>query len=150
MRPHAEATIIGSAEYPDIKGNVYFFQTQYGVIVLTQVNGLPSGRAKCNKPVFAYHIHSGSKCIGDETDSFSGAMTHYNPNNCSHPYHTGDMPPLFGANGNAFSAFLTNRFNIKEIIGKTVIIHSAPDDFKTQPSGNSGSKIACGEIKKRR
>lgn len=43
---------------------------------------------------------------------------------------------------------LTNRFNIEEIIGKVVIIHDKPDDFVTQPSGNSGTKIACGEIKK--
>lgn len=43
---------------------------------------------------------------------------------------------------------LTNRFNIEEIIGKVVIIYDKPDDFVTQPSGNSGTKIACGEIKK--
>ena len=40
-----------------------------------------------------------------------------------------------------------NRFRIDEIIGKTIIIHSSTDDFTSQPSGNSGSKIACGEIK---
>ena len=44
--------------------------------------------------------------------------------------------------------FLTERFNIDEIIGKTIIIHSNPDDFTTQPGGNSGTKIACGLIKK--
>ena len=43
---------------------------------------------------------------------------------------------------------LTNRFNIEEINGKVVIIYDKPDDFVTQPSGNSGTKIACGEIKK--
>lgn len=43
---------------------------------------------------------------------------------------------------------LTNRFNIEEIIGKVVIIYDKPDDFVTQPSENSGTKIACGEIKK--
>ena len=46
-----------------------------------------------------------------------------------------------------FSAFLSGRFTIDEIIGKAVIVHSSPDDFTTQPSGNAGEKIACGIIK---
>ena len=58
-----------------------------------------------------------------------------------------DLPSLFTTKGNAFLAVLTDRFSINEIIGKTVIIHSAPDDFRTQPAGNSRSKIACGEIR---
>ncbi|MBR1884477.1 MAG: superoxide dismutase family protein, partial [Clostridia bacterium] len=41
---------------------------------------------------------------------------------------------------------LVDKFKINDIIGKTVIIHDGTDDFKTQPSGNAGSKIACGEI----
>ena len=44
--------------------------------------------------------------------------------------------------------FLTDRFTLKEIIGRTVVIHSMPDDFTSQPSGNSGEKIACGVIKR--
>ena len=77
----------------------------------------------------------------------SDAKAHYNPDNCEHPYHAGDMPPIFGNNGYAFSIFLTNRFCTDEIIGKTVIIHLQPDDFHSQPSGDSGAKIACGEIR---
>ena len=57
------------------------------------------------------------------------------------------MPPLFGCNGAAFSVFLTDRITVNEIIGKTVIIHSDPDDFTSQPSGNAGTKIACGVIR---
>lgn len=57
------------------------------------------------------------------------------------------MPPLFSVNGNAFLCFMTNRFKIKEVLGKSVIIHSKPDDFTTQPSGNAGEKIACGMIR---
>ena len=56
------------------------------------------------------------------------------------------MPVLFGNNGFAWMLFLTNRFMPEDIIGRTVVIHSLPDDFHTQPSGNSGEKIACGEI----
>lgn len=51
------------------------------------------------------------------------------------------------ADSKAFSAFLTDRFTVKEILNRTVVIHSRPDDFTTQPSGNSGEKIACGVIK---
>ena len=75
---------------------------------------------------------------------------HDNPYHCPHPYHAGDMPPLFGANGYAFSAFLSDRFTVEEVIGKTVIFHEAPDDFVTQPSGNAGAKMACGVIVKRK
>jgi Cu-Zn family superoxide dismutase len=82
----------------------------------------------------------------DGSDPFPSSGTHYNPNNCPHPYHAGDMPPLFGANGYAFLTFVTSRFTVNEIIGKTIIIHSMPDDFTTNPSGNSGEKIACGVI----
>ncbi len=49
-------------------------------------------------------------------------------------------------NGYAFSAFLTDCFSLSEVMGKTVIIHGNPDDFTTQPSGNSGEKLACGVI----
>ncbi len=42
---------------------------------------------------------------------------------------------------------MTDRFHIKEIIGKTVVIHSMPDDFTTQPAGNAGTKIGCGVIR---
>lgn len=42
---------------------------------------------------------------------------------------------------------LINKFKIKDILGKTIIIHDKPDDFVSQPSGNSGTKIACGVIK---
>lgn len=44
--------------------------------------------------------------------------------------------------------FLTNRFKIKEILYRSIILHDMPDDFTTQPSGNSGNKIACGIITK--
>lgn len=81
-------------------------------------------------------------------DPFADTMGHYNPNGCEHPYHAGDLPPLFGNNGIALSLFLTNQFSVNEVIGKTIVIHDHPDDFITQPSGNSGTKIACGVIRR--
>ncbi len=77
---------------------------------------------------------------------FSSVMSHYNPFECNHPYHAGDLPPLFANDVYAFSVFLTNRFNLSDVIEKTMIIHGNPDDFTTQPSGNAGEKIACGVI----
>lgn len=84
--------------------------------------------------------------MGNQNDPFPLTGSHYNPDNCPHPYHAGDLPPLFGNRGIAWSAFLTNRFQVRDVLGKTVIIHASPDDFTSQPAGNSGKKIACGVI----
>lgn len=148
QKPDAIALLKSNPDYPRIRGTVAFYQTKTGVIVISRVYGLPATNDVCKKPIFAMHIHSGGSCSGNEDDFFANAKTHYNPNNCPHPYHAGDMPPLFGVNGVAFSAFLTDRFSVKDIVGKTVVIHSNSDDFTTQPAGNSGEKIACGEIVK--
>ena len=145
-RPQAMARIKGNALYPNIFGIVRFYQHTHGILVVTEIEGLPNPKNVCSSAIFAFHIHQGSSCTGDETDSFANSGMHYNPQNCPHPYHAGDLPPLFGANGYAFSACLTDRFTLNEIIGRTIILHSSFDDFSTQPSGNSGEKIACGEI----
>ena len=146
QKPHAVAKIQGSSYYPKTKGMVKFYQTKEGVIVSCEISRLPVSEDVCKEPIFAIHIHEGGSCSGNAKDFFANAGSHYNPKGCPHPYHAGDLPPLFGVNGFAFSMFLTNRFTAEEIIGKTVIIHSAPDDFTSQPSGNSGMKIACGVI----
>ena len=145
-RPQAIAHIHGSASYPDIRGTVEFFQTPSGVLVQTLLKGLPHADAPCAGHVFGFHIHEGHCCSGSVADPFSNAMGHYNPGGCEHPQHAGDLPPLLETCGYAFSVVLTGRFRVSEIIGKTVIVHSSPDDFTTQPSGNSGEKIACGVV----
>lgn len=145
--PSAYAIINGSDQYPDLHGRTLFYQLEGSVFVCTEVSGLPKNADKCKQPIFAFHIHSGESCTGNSDDPFANTLSHYDANGCPHPYHAGDLPPLFGADGFAVSAVLTDRFNVSEVIGRTVIIHSMPDDFTTQPSGNSGIKIACGEIK---
>lgn len=145
-RPDAWALIRGNDLYPELIGHVRFYQITYGTMVVTQVQGLPNPGKYCESPILGFHIHEGSSCTGNAEDRFANVRSHYNPHSCPHPYHAGDMPPLFAADGIAFFAFLTDRFDVTEIIGKTVIIHSSPDDFSTQPSRNSGMKIACGEI----
>lgn len=142
-QPQAAANLSGSKNCPGISGTVRFYQTNKGVIVLAEVSGLPKSDG-----VFGFHIHEGTSCGGNRDDPFADAMQHYNPGGCDHPYHAGDLPPLFGNNGSALSLFLTNRFSVSEVIGRAVIIHSDPDDFKTHPSGNSGTKIACGIIQR--
>ena len=142
----AVAFVSGSPKHPSIRGSVRFFGVRGKVFVRAEITGLPEGTKPCASPIFAIHIHEGTECTGNETDAFANAGGHYNPYNCLHPYHAGDMPPLFGVNGSAFSAFLTDRFTIPEILGKALIIHASPDDFTTQPSGSSGEKIACGVI----
>ena len=142
----AKAIIKGSPDYPEINGVVKFYQTKSGVLLTAEIFGLPHGMDNCSSDIFAFHIHEGASCTGNSEDAFANAMKHYNPSNCPHPAHAGDLPPLFGNSGYAYMSVLTNRFKVAEVIGRTVIIHASPDDFKTQPSGNSGARIACGRI----
>ena len=78
--------------------------------------------------------------------AFPNTGNHYNPDNVPHPEHAGDLPPLLSNNGYAWMNFYTGRLNLNDIIGRSLVIHSMADDFRTQPSGNSGDKIACGVI----
>ena len=145
-RPDACACIKGSPEHPRITGSVRFYQTAQGVLTAAEIHGLPDTDTPTRSGVFGFHIHGGCSCTGTAADPFADAEAHYNPHDLAHPYHSGDLPPLFSNCGSALSIFLTNRFSLAEVMGRTVIIHSAPDDFTTQPSGNSGEKIACGRI----
>lgn len=146
-RPDARAMLSGSPKYPGISGTVSFYQTRRGVLVAAEVAGLPEAAERCGNAVFGFHIHSGGRCSGDSADPFADALAHYNPQECPHPAHAGDLPPLFSNHGDAFQVFLTDRVTVREIIGRTVIVHSQPDDFTSQPAGNAGAKIACGQIK---
>lgn len=145
--PDAVAHIKGSEDYPEIKARVEFYIVRDGVLVYTEAGNLPTSE---NKPfrVFAYHIHEGKQCAGDAEDPFADAKSHYNPTDEDHPYHAGDLPPLFSNYGYAWNIVLTSRFNLNDVIGRTIIIHLNPDDFTTQPSGDSGPKIACGIIER--
>lgn len=146
--PDAVAVVRGNEKNIEIQGTVKFYQTSSGVFVVANIEGLPISKELCKNGIFAFHIHGGQGCDGNEADPFANAGSHYNPDGCPHPYHRGDMPPLFSADGRAFLAFLTDRFTVNEVLDRTVIIHDSPDDFTTQPGGNAGNKIACGTISK--
>ena len=142
-RPAARASIKGGAEHPKLHGTMSFYPYRNGAIVLAELWGLPYDSAPCAPNVYAIHIHAGGGCSGDFFDT--GGL--YNPDNCPLPAHAGDMPPLFGNRGYAWQGFYTERFTPKEVIGKTVIVHDRRDDFKTQPAGDAGGRIACGVIR---
>ena len=124
--PDAAAEIKGSPEFPKIRGMVYFFGVHNGTIVAADIRNLPDGNA-----FHGFHIHEGT-CQGTKAEPFA---------------HAGDMPSLLANDGNAFLIFYTDRFHPEDVIGRAVIIHAHPDDMTTQPSGNSGAMIACGEIR---
>ena len=146
-KPNSAADISGGENYPGIRGRVIFRQQKNGVLVTADIYGLPTGETGCDSGVFGFHIHEGEDCGSNGQEPFSNTKGHYNPGDCPHPYHAGDLPPLFENDGYAYMSFLTNRFTATEIIGRTVVIQLKPDDFHSQPSGNSGEKIACGVIK---
>lgn len=131
---NAKADIKGGKKYPNINGEVFFKENKLGIIVTVKINGLPTSDTNCKGRFFGFHIHEGNSCTGNNEDEFANSKSHYNPNNCSHPFHSGDLPPLLENNGFAYMSFLVNKFTIKEILGKVVIIHDLPDDFNTQPS----------------
>ncbi len=136
-RPAAVAQIRGGADRL-LRGIVRFYQRRGSVLVVAEISGLPQRNG-----FFGFHIHEGRSCMGED---FASTGNHYNPTRMPHPDHAGDLPPLLGCGGKAYLAVETDRFAIRDIIGRTVVIHSDPDDFRSQPSGMAGIKIGCGVI----
>ena len=137
-KPSAYALIEGGEEYPNINGQIDFYDFGNSTIVVCSVHNLPNTKTN----IFGFHIHEKGECDGD----FSSSGGHYGGD--MHPNHKGDMPVLFSGGGNAFLVFYTTRFTVDEVIDRSVIIHLDPDDYTSQPAGNSGMRIACGLIKK--
>lgn len=147
----AAARITGGADAPNITGMVIFRDVQAGTEVYAYIDGLPAYKKAENgkEPVgpHGFHIHDGLSCeMGSPADPFKAAGGHWNPDNQPHGNHAGDFPVLFSNHGSARMSFFTDRFHVRDIIGKAVIIHENPDDYRTQPAGNSGKRIACGII----
>jgi Cu-Zn family superoxide dismutase len=130
-------------------GTVTFMQKGDKVTVNAKVSGLAPGG-------HGFHVHEKGDCSAPDGMSAGG---HFNPTGKPHgdphtpDHHAGDMPMLQAdASGNAtLSADLdviTIGSGATDIVGKSVIVHKDADDFKTQPTGNSGARVACGVINK--
>ena len=142
----AYAKLSGSSSYPDISGKVYFMRAQGGTVVAAEVWNVTDEAGKPAQGFKGFHIHEGSACSGNDKDPFADTGAHYSKAKVLHPDHAGDLPPLLFSDGFAWMQVYTGRFMPEDVIGKTVVLHGMPDDFHTQPSGDSGMKIACGEI----
>ncbi len=142
--PDAVAWIQGGPEAPDLSGSVKFYQNCGSVLVAAHITGLPRDSGS---GFFALHIHEGESCSGE---GFSETEGHYDPSGASHPGHAGDLPPLLLSCGGAYMVVRTDRFCVRDILGRTVVIHSGSDDLRSQPAGASGAKIACGVIRRPR
>ncbi|WP_058485378.1 superoxide dismutase family protein [Defluviitalea phaphyphila] len=147
----AQADIIGGPLAPKLRGKVIFKDVPGGTQVSVHVTGLPPYKPSenGNLPIgpHGFHIHEYGNCnVGDEENPFQDAGGHWNPYNQPHGNHAGDFPVLFSNNGIASMTFFTNKFKPKDILGKSIIIHESPDDYRSQPSGNAGKRLACGII----
>jgi len=146
--PAAIAHVSGSTEYPDIRGTVRFYPAPGGSIVETNMEGLPAMSLPTANPQvapFAYHIHEGAACGSNQgSTAFTAAGGHFNPTNQPHPLEAGDMPVLFPNNGLSYNRVYTDRFRPSDVVGRTVMIHQSPDDYRTPTAG--GMRIACGAI----
>lgn len=145
-QPEAAAEIRGREGNPGLRGKVSFYDTGSGILAVSEFRGLQKPNQQWQ--VLGLHIHEGDSCTGTAADPFADAGGHYNPGRAEHPFHAGDLPPVFVNGDWGWGAVMTTRFRITDIIGKTVILHGMPDDFHTQPSGNSGEKIGCGLVRR--
>jgi Cu-Zn family superoxide dismutase len=95
-----------------------------------------------------FHLHEFGDCaVGDPAEPFKAAGEHWNPGGRLHGDHAGDFPVLFSNDGYACMTFFTNRFRTADAIGKAIIVHENPDDYRTQPAGASGKRLACGIVR---
>jgi superoxide dismutase, Cu-Zn family len=131
-------------------GTVNFQQLGSKVRVVANVSGLVPGREH------GFHIHEAGDCSSGDGMSAKG---HFNPLGKPHGLyttaerHAGDMPALKAdANGNAKLEtdldIMTVAPGPASIVGRGLIVHADPDDYKTQPTGNAGARIACGVIQR--
>jgi Cu-Zn family superoxide dismutase len=131
-------------------GSVMFTQSGSTVSVKVDLRGLKPNAEH------GFHVHEKGDCSSGDGMSTGG---HFNPTGSSHgahgqgAHHSGDLPSLKAdANGHVQMTFESSTVSIEggasNIIGKGLIVHRDPDDYKTQPTGNSGPRIACAVIHK--
>lgn len=138
--------IIKPTQGNNVRGKVTFTVVDKGVSIDADIEGLKPG-------YHGFHVHEFGDCSAPDGSSAGG---HFNPSHKKHgapdasERHAGDLGNI-EADGNGVSHFhrvdqVVSLNGPESIIGKSVIIHADPDDFKTQPTGNSGGRVACGVI----
>jgi len=132
-------TLAGTARFEGAPGNIK---------LTLDVSGAPAGE-------HGVHIHEKGDCSSADAMSAGG---HWNPNMSDHAApgpsaHLGDLGNMtVGADGKGSLSASNAQWEIgtgspKDLIGKALIVHTMPDDLMTQPTGNAGGRIGCGEIK---
>jgi Cu-Zn family superoxide dismutase len=131
-------------------GHVRLLETGAGVLLKVQLRGLPTG-------VHGFHINEAGKCDGD----FTSAGGIYNPLGGKHGFQheegpmVGDLPNLHVTGSGdveveLISPFVTLSKDAEETLfdsdGSALVVRERADDYKSQPDGNSGARIACGII----
>jgi Cu-Zn family superoxide dismutase len=131
-----------------VSGEVMFTQAGDKLRIEAKVAGLAPGE-------HGFHVHESGDCSAPDAASAKG---HFNPAGKPHGHHgagerhAGDMPNLVAdANGSAVYkaevGMLALGSDANGVMGRSVVIHADPDDYKSQPAGNSGKRIACGTIR---
>lgn len=129
-------------------GEVTFEQVGDKVRVIANIVGLKPGQE------YGFHVHEAGDCSSDDGMSAKG---HFNPYGKPHGHygskerHAGDMPNLKAdAKGRARMNVEVDTMTVKpgpaSIVGKGLIVHASPDDYKSQPTGNAGARLACAVI----
>ena len=127
-------------------GTITIKEGKDGVTLEPKLKDLPPGE-------HGFHMHEKGDCTSGDGMSTGG---HWNPDSTPHgpqggAHHAGDMPSLVAdANGNAKASFSLEGVTVaagpKSVVGRGLIVHKDPDDFKTQPTGNAGARVACAVI----
>jgi superoxide dismutase, Cu-Zn family len=146
--PSAEAQL-DAAKGGKVAGRVTFHEVDGKTTIRAEVNGLPGNRQ------FGFHVHDKGDCSAPD---FMSAGGHFNPESKPHgdhqkpESHAGDLPNLSSnGEGKATLSYTTSVLTVapgpRSVAGRAVVVHENPDDYRSQPAGNSGPRIACGVIR---